>query len=60
MKILIKAQRVYLTEIEVEADSIQEARTNFMRGDYDDIIHVQELEQCNVLDVDAEFDTLNN
>jgi hypothetical protein len=40
-------ERIYVTELYVEADSLEQAKQNA-----DSILDVQELEQCNIADTE--------
>ena len=55
MKITIIETKIISTEIEVEADSVEQAQQRNNVGEYSDEFAREELEQWNVIDVSCQF-----
>ena len=66
MKITIIETKTISTEIEVEADSVEQAQKLYKEGEYSDKFSREEMEQWNVIDdksqflVDDEIVTINS
>ena len=66
MKITIIETKTISTEIEVEADSVEQAQKLYNEGEYSDEFSREEMEQWNVIDdksqflVDDEIVTINS
>lgn len=55
MKIIIIETKTIETEIEVEADSVEQAKKLYDSGEYDDDFTREELEQWNVIENNTRF-----
>ena len=55
MKITIIETKTISTEIEVEADSVEQAQKLYNEGEYSDEFSREELEQWNVIDDQSQF-----
>jgi hypothetical protein len=56
MKITIIETKTISTEIEVEVDSLEEAKDLYYNGEYSDAFSDAELQQWNVIDDSVEFE----